>query len=166
MLPNQLKVFAQFLPIFTLNYGEGKRSSLLHVSYIASHSLTLHDISVRSRFKVGPSKNNPEWGYFLMLSRYPCSLPLLNGLEWMGIKAIQSKTMVRRESKHVTDWRRCACRARALVGSQCHLLKEVEPSRTFLIPWPQVLENFPVLGSRTTVFFESLKFCRSPEKNF
>ena len=31
---------------------------------------------------------------------------------------------------------------------------------------PQVLENCPVLGSRTALFFELLKFCRSPEKNF
>ena len=31
-------------------------------------------------------------------------------------------------------------------------------------PWPQVLENWPVLGSRTALFFELLKFCRSPEK--
>ena len=30
---------------------------------------------------------------------------------------------------------------------------------------PQVLENCPILGSRTAVFFE-LKFCRSREKNF
>ena len=29
---------------------------------------------------------------------------------------------------------------------------------------PLVLENCPVLGSRTALFFESLKFCRSPEK--
>ena len=31
---------------------------------------------------------------------------------------------------------------------------------------PQVLKNCPVLGSRTALFFESLKFCRSPEKIF
>ena len=31
---------------------------------------------------------------------------------------------------------------------------------------PQVLENCPVLGSRTAVFFKLLKFCRSREKNF
>ena len=29
---------------------------------------------------------------------------------------------------------------------------------------PQVLENCPVLGSRTALFFEWLKFCRSAEK--
>ena len=33
-------------------------------------------------------------------------------------------------------------------------------------PWPQVLENCPVLGSRTALFFEWLKFCRSAEKCF
>ena len=31
---------------------------------------------------------------------------------------------------------------------------------------PQVLENCPVLGSRTALFFEWLKFCRSAEKCF
>ena len=31
---------------------------------------------------------------------------------------------------------------------------------------PQVLENCPVLGSRTALFFESLKFFRSPKKKF
>ena len=29
---------------------------------------------------------------------------------------------------------------------------------------PQVLENWPVLGSRTAVFFELLKFCGAIEK--
>ena len=31
---------------------------------------------------------------------------------------------------------------------------------------PQVLENWPVLGSRTAVFFELLKFCEALEKYF
>ena len=31
---------------------------------------------------------------------------------------------------------------------------------------PQVLENWPVLGSRTAVFFELLKFCVALEKFF
>ena len=31
---------------------------------------------------------------------------------------------------------------------------------------PQVLQNCPVLGLRTALFFEWLKFCRSPEKCF
>ena len=31
---------------------------------------------------------------------------------------------------------------------------------------PQVLENWPVLGSRTAVFFELLKFCGVLEKFF
>ena len=37
---------------------------------------------------------------------------------------------------------------------------------TFSSPWPQVLENCPVLGSRTALFFEWLKFCRLAEKCF
>ena len=31
---------------------------------------------------------------------------------------------------------------------------------------PQVLKNWPVLGSRTAVFFELLKFCGAVEKFF
>ena len=31
---------------------------------------------------------------------------------------------------------------------------------------PQVLENWPVLGSRTALFFELLKFCEALEKYF
>ena len=31
---------------------------------------------------------------------------------------------------------------------------------------PQVLENWPVLGSRTAVFFELLKFCEALKKFF
>ena len=31
---------------------------------------------------------------------------------------------------------------------------------------PQVLKNWPVLGSRTAVFFELLKFCGALEKFF
>ena len=43
---------------------------------------------------------------------------------------------------------------------------EVEFSRTSFASKPQVVENCPVLGSRTTLFFELLKFCRSPEEFF
>ena len=33
-------------------------------------------------------------------------------------------------------------------------------------PQPQVLENWPVLGSRTALFFELLKFCGALENFF
>ena len=51
------------------------------------------------------------------------------------------------------------------------VLKDVlSPNRvledTFSSPWPQVLENCLVLGSRTALFFEWLKFCRSAENCF
>ena len=42
----------------------------------------------------------------------------------------------------------------------------MESSRTFLASRPQVLENWPVLGSRTALFFELLKFCGALEKFF
>ena len=42
-----------------------------------------------------------------------------------------------------------------------HILKSLA-----LASRPQVLENWPVLGSRTAVFFELLKFCEALEKFF
>ena len=45
-------------------------------------------------------------------------------------------------------------------------LTEVESSRTSLASRPQVLQNWPVLGSRTALIFELLKFCGVLEKFF
>ena len=42
-----------------------------------------------------------------------------------------------------------------------HILKSLA-----LVSKPQVLENCPVLGSRTAPLFELLKFCRSSENYF
>ena len=42
-----------------------------------------------------------------------------------------------------------------------HILKSLA-----LASRPQVLENWPVLGSRTALFFELLKFCGALEKFF
>ena len=42
-----------------------------------------------------------------------------------------------------------------------HILKSLA-----LASKPQVLESCPVLGSRTALFFEWVKFCRSAEKCF
>ena len=42
-----------------------------------------------------------------------------------------------------------------------HILKSLA-----LASRPQVLENWPVLGSRTALFFELLKFCEALEKFF
>ena len=42
-----------------------------------------------------------------------------------------------------------------------HILKSLA-----LASRPQVLENWPVLGSRTALFFELLKFCGAVEKFF
>ena len=49
---------------------------------------------------------------------------------------------------------------------QFGFLAEVEYSRTSLASRPQVLENWPALGSRTALFFELLKFCGALEKFF
>ena len=42
-----------------------------------------------------------------------------------------------------------------------HILKSLT-----LASKPQVLKNCPVLGSRTTLFFQLLKVCEAPEKFF
>ena len=45
---------------------------------------------------------------------------------------------------------------------------EIKSSRTSLAltSKPEVLENYPVFGSTTALFFDLLKVCRSPEKLF
>ena len=50
---------------------------------------------------------------------------------------------------------------RERLGSRGQILKFLA-----LASKPQVLENWPVLGSRTALFFELLKFCEAPEKFF
>ena len=49
-----------------------------------------------------------------------------------------------------------------------HILKSLasKAKSLALASKPQVLENWPVLGSRTALFFELLKFCGAPEKLF
>ena len=49
-----------------------------------------------------------------------------------------------------------------------HILKSLalKVKSLALASRPQVLENWPVLGSRTAVFFELLKFCGALEKFF
>ena len=44
-----------------------------------------------------------------------------------------------------------------------HILKSLALA---LVSRPQVLENWPVLGSRTALFFELLKFCEALENFF
>ena len=46
------------------------------------------------------------------------------------------------------------------------ILKSLASKVKFLTSRPQVLENWPVLGSRTALFFELLKFCVALEKFF
>ena len=49
-----------------------------------------------------------------------------------------------------------------------HILKSLasKVKSLALASRPQVLENWPVLGSRTAVFFKLLKFCGAHEKFF
>ena len=46
------------------------------------------------------------------------------------------------------------------------ILKSLASKVKSLASRPQVLENWPVLGSRTALFFELLKFCEALEKFF
>ena len=46
------------------------------------------------------------------------------------------------------------------------ILKSLASKVKSLALRPQVLENWPVLGSRTAVFFELLKLCEAAEKLF
>ena len=57
----------------------------------------------------------------------------------------------------VEYWRTSLARGRP----RGHILKSLA-----LASKPQVLENWPVLDSRTALLFESLKFCGAPEKFF
>ena len=54
----------------------------------------------------------------------------------------------------------------SVVCPRGHILKSLASKVKFLASKSQALENCSVLGSRTAVFFELLKFCRSPEKHF
>ena len=47
-----------------------------------------------------------------------------------------------------------------------HILKSLASKVKSLASRPQVLENWPVLGSRTALFFGMLKFCGALEKVF
>ena len=58
-----------------------------------------------------------------------------------------------------TKWQRWS--PRGLPWPRGHILKSLA-----LASRPQVLENWPVLGSRTALFFELLKFCGALEKFF
>ena len=85
---------------------------------------------------------------------------------------LQDTVLKNRETKHFIT---------LLLNDEVLLLQcysaEVESSRTSFVSRTHFevlglwrlslgLEKCPVLGSRTTVFFELLKFCSSPEKNF
>ena len=91
----------------------------------------------------------------LVSSTPPLDIMLMNDLgQWItGCKKTQKKTVQ-------ANYQRWSPRG--------HILKSLAPKVKFLAlaSRPQVLENWPVLGSRTALFFELLKFCRSPEKKF
>ena len=57
-------------------------------------------------------------------------------------------------------------RPRGQILKSLALASKVKSLALALASRPQVLENWPVLGSRTAVFFELLKFCGALEKFF
>ena len=63
--------------------------------------------------------------------------------------------------KRLSVKQRWSPRGRPQGCPQGHILKSLA-----LASRPQVLKNWPVLGSRTAIFFELLKFCGAPEKLF
>ena len=63
--------------------------------------------------------------------------------------------------KNLIKMQRWSPRGRQILKSLASKVKSLA-----LASRPQVLENWPVLGSRTAVFFELLKFCEALEKFF
>ena len=101
--------------------------------------------------------------YYLFIYLYqPIHIILLEIIEYQFLEyqfgdhriCVVISTMVQ---KHYSKSQRWSPRGRPWPRGQ--ILKS-------LASRPQVLENWPVLGSRTAVFFELLKFCRALEKFF
>ena len=63
-------------------------------------------------------------------------------------------------------WPRGRPRGQILKSLALALASKVKSLALALASRPQVLENWPVLGSRTALFFGKLKFCGAVEKFF
>ena len=74
-------------------------------------------------------------------------------------KANLRKRFVQRWSPRGRPWPRGRPRGHILKSLALALASKVKSLALALASKPQVLENWPVLGSRTALFFEQLKFC-------
>ena len=105
---------------------------------------------------------------------YPMYIPLpfTRVLDYginFATKAILSLKICVAESSYSTTYRHRSARSEIQRWSpRGHILKSLalasKVKSLALASRPQVLENWPVLGSRTALFFELLKFCEALEK--
>ena len=97
---------------------------------------------------------NLNWkgSYFRVFNR----LKILINLDLLGMMSV----MFHLFTVYITNEQRWSPRG--------HILKSLasKVKSLALASRPQVLENWPVLGSRTALFFELLKFCGAVEKFF
>ena len=75
-------------------------------------------------------------------------------------------TNYQRWSPRGRPWPRGRPRGQILKSLALALASKVKSLALALASRPQVLENWPVLGSRTALFFGKLKFCGAVEKFF
>ena len=78
--------------------------------------------------------------------------------------SLQSILSYQRWSPRERPWPRG--RPRGQILKSLALASKVKSLALALASRPQVLENWPVLGSRTALFFEMLKICGAVEKFF
>ena len=78
----------------------------------------------------------------------------------------ESSCMNQRWSPRGRPWPRGRPRGQILKSLALALASKVKSLALALASRPQVLENWPVLGSRTALFFGKLKFCGAVEKFF
>ena len=76
------------------------------------------------------------------------------------------KHLKQRWSPRGRPWPRGRPRGQILKSLALALASKVKSLALALASRPQVLENWPVLGSRTALFFGKLKFCGAVEKFF
>ena len=89
-----------------------------------------------------------------------------SGLKRMGSKPLGSATEWQRWSPRGRPWPRGRPRGQILKSLALALASKVKSLALALASRPQVLENWPVLGSRTALFFGMLKICGALEKFF
>ena len=90
---------------------------------------------------------------------------------WLSLKILNTSKRIpqhsyQRWSPRGRPWPRGRPRGQILKSLALALASKVKSLALALASRPQVLENWPVLGSRTALFFGKLKFCGAVEKFF